>query len=112
MRKILFTAALAAAACGALGGATHIVPGYFYPASVQAGEKVRVVSGGMGYGGIRGAYISGDGVKVVKVTQVPGFPRSPGKTEIPWVREWFYEILAGNVEHRELLPEALIMVPA
>ena len=107
MRKILFTAALAAAACGALGGATHIVPGYFYPASVQAGEKVRVVSGGMGYGGIRGAYISGEGVKVVKVTQVPGFPRSPGKTEIPWVREWFYEILAGNVEHRELLPEAL-----
>jgi len=109
MRKTLLSAALAASALGVLaaGTTTHIVPGYFYPASVQAGEKTRVVTGGMGYGGIRGAWISGEGVKVTKITQVPGFPRAPGKTEIPWVREWFYEILNGTVEHRELPPEAL-----
>ena len=107
MRKTLIALLFVAGAAGAYGKVTKIVPGYFYPASVQAGEKVRIVSGGMGYGGIKGAWISGEGVKVTKITQVPGLPRSPGKTEIPWVREWFYEILAGTVEHHELPPEAL-----
>jgi len=107
MRKVLFSAALLTVAFAAFGEVTKIVPGYFYPSSVQAGEKTRVVTGGMGYGGIRGVWISGEGVKVTKITQVPGFPRAPGKTEIPWVREWFYEILNGTVEHRELPPEAV-----
>lgn len=108
MRKILLSTALAAVAAGAFAEPTTIVPGYFYPASVQAGEKVRIVSGGPNsHAGVRGAWVSGEGVKVTKVTHVPGFPRAPGKTEIPWVREWFYEILAGTVEHRELPPEAL-----
>ena len=108
MRKILLSTMLAAVAAGAFAEPTKIVPGYFYPASVQAGEKVRIVSGGPGsHRSVRGAWVSGEGVKVTKVTHVPGFPRAPGKTEIPWVREWFYEILGGTLEHRELPPEAL-----
>ena len=107
MRKLICLLSFAAVALGASCEVTRIVPGYFYPSSVQAGEKVRVVTGGMGYGGIRGAWVSGEGVKVSKITQVPGFPRAAGKTEIPWSREWFYEILGGTVEHRELPPEAL-----
>jgi len=107
MHKSFLFAVLSACAFGASAQVTHIVPGYFYPASVQAGEKTRVVTGGMGYGGISGVWVSGGGVKVTKITQVPGFPRAPGKTEIPWVREWFYEILSGTVEHREMPPESL-----
>ena len=108
MRKILLSTALAAVALGAVAKPTSIVPGYFYPASVQAGEKVRIVSGGPGsHKSVRGAWISGEGVKVTKISQVPGFPRAAGKTELPWVREWLYEILDGKVEHRELPPEAL-----
>lgn len=36
MRKILLSTALAAVAAGAFAEPTTIVPGYFYPASVQS----------------------------------------------------------------------------
>ena len=108
MPKLALVTTVAALALGASAKVTHIVPGYFYPASAQAGEKVRVVTGGMGYGSIRGAWVSGGGVKITHITDVPGFPRATGKTEIPWCIEWLYDILSGTVEHRELPPEATL----
>ena len=106
MRKTLILLS-ALTAVGAFAEPTKIVPGYFYPSSIQAGTKVRVITGGMGYGGIHGVWISGDGVKVTNIKNVPDFPRSPGKGQInPWTFDWFYELLGGERTHHELPPEA------
>ena len=83
------------------------VPGFIYPSSLQAGTSARIVVGGMFMRGVNGAVVSGDGVKVTRVVQVPGFPRATGKTQVSWAKEWLDEILAGKVVHRELPPEAV-----
>lgn len=93
--------------CAGLLHAAVPVPGYVYPSSLQAGTKSRILIGGMSMRGVCGAVFTGEGVAVTKVTQVPAFPRSPGKTQIPWLKDWFYDILDGNLEHRELPPEAV-----
>ena len=82
------------------------VPGYVYPCSSQVGTSNRIVVGGMFMRNVNGAVMSGDGVRVTRVVQVPSFPRASGKTQIPWARKWFYEILAGDRSDRELPPEA------
>ena len=82
------------------------VPGYVYPCSMQAGTTARIIVGGMFMRSVNGAVVTGDGVKVTRVVQVPGFPRSPGKTEIPFAREWLYDVLAGDRSKREVPPEA------
>ena len=100
-----------AVAAGVLLGARTLValpvPGFIYPSSLQAGTSARIVVGGMFMRGVNGAVVSGDGVKVTRVVQVPGFPRATGKTQIPWTKEWLDEILSGKVVHRELPPEAV-----
>jgi len=83
------------------------VPGYVYPSSQQVGTTARIVVGGMFMRSVNGAIVTGDGVKVTRVVQVPGFPRGSGKNEISWAQEWFYDILAGNRSKRELPLEAV-----
>lgn len=102
------TALVLTLAFASLGATAAIVPGYFYPSGMKAGTTVRVVMGGEGHGGVKSALISGEGVRVKKITRVPGFPRSPGKTQIPWTFDWFYDLLAGNPAHRELPTEATL----
>lgn len=84
-------------------------PGYYHPSSVQVGTKTRVIMGGDVVGGVKGAWVTGTGVKITRIVPVPGFPRAPGKTERGWVMNWLYDILEGkDTKHRELPPEATI----
>ena len=86
-------------------------PGYYHPSSVQVGTKTRVIMGGDLVGGVKGAWITGEGVKISRIVPVPGFPRAAGRTERPFVRNWLYDIIEGKVkptEHRKLPPEATL----
>ncbi|MFA6292871.1 MAG: hypothetical protein WC637_13870, partial [Victivallales bacterium] len=48
--------------------------GYLYPAGAQAGAKVTVIAGGMKFGGLKDAHVSGDGVTVKSVRFTRPFP--------------------------------------
>jgi len=104
----------ALAACCAAGVLTATpYPGYYYPSGMQAGTKVQVVIGGTAVGGVNGAYVTGEGVKVTRLVKVPGFPRATGKTQPGWVVNWLYDLLEGKLtgdkRHREMPPEAHIV---
>ena len=102
--------ALAFGLCAATASAIPY-PGYYFPSGMQAGTKIRLVIGGTGMGGVKGAYVTGDGVEVTRIVKVPGFPRATGKTQRPWVCKWVYDILekkSGATAHRELPPEAML----
>ena len=95
-------------ALGAWSAFATPYPGYYFPSSMQAGTTVQVLVGGTGMGGVKGAYVTGDGVEVTKIVRVPNFPRAPGKTQPGWIMNWFYDIVEGkDKKHRELPPEAL-----
>ena len=51
---------------------------YYYPCGVQAGTTNRIVVGGQGLWGLRGGWVSGEGVEVVSLVKVPGFPTQGG----------------------------------
>ena len=51
---------------------------YFYPCGIQAGTTRRIVAGGQGLYRVRGGWITGGGVEIVRVMPVPGFPRARG----------------------------------
>ena len=103
-----------AAACLCAAAAPAIPkPGYYHPSSLQVGTKTRIVMGGEAVNGVRGAWVTGDGVKVTRIVPVPGQPRAPGKTQVKWVMNWMYDILEEkpiikSEPHRPLPPEALI----
>lgn len=69
--------------------------GYLYPAGAQAGTQTRIRVGGQNLGGMRGGVVEGTGVKILKITQVPSFPRPDGKQRI-WLLKWIESIEAGN----------------
>ena len=106
--RCAFLAALGFCAAAALAVPK---PGYYHPSSVQVGTTTRVVMGGDVVGGVQGAWVTGEGVKVKRIVPVPGFPRAPGKTERPFVRDWLYDLLEKKLSpdklHRELPEEAL-----
>ena len=106
MHKRLVPFLLAAAALCAGAALALPVPGYVYPCSLQVGTSTRIIVGGDHIRGVTGAFFTGDGVKVSRIVAVPGFPRASGKTEVPFAREWLYDILAGDRSKRELPPEA------
>ncbi len=106
MRKALVIVAFAALVANVASALP--VPGYIYPSSMQRGTTSRILVGGMYMRAVNGAVVSGDGVKVTKITQVPGFPRSPGRTQIPWLKAWFEDIMNGTVVHQDLPAEAII----
>ncbi len=107
MSKLSATALVLAALTAAPAARALPVPGYIYPSSLQAGTSARVIVGGMYMRSVCGGVVSGGGVKVSRVTQVPSFPRASGKTQVKWAKEWFYDILAGDSSDRELPPEAV-----
>ncbi len=112
MSSVRIIVAAAAGLCAASALAVP-KPGYYHPSSVQVGTKTRIVMGGDVVWGVQGAWISGTGAKVTRMVAVPGQPRSPGKTQIPWVLNWMYDILEDKPivkkePHRKLPPEALV----
>lgn len=99
--------ALAAAllfVAGAAVAAPYAV--YFYPCGIQAGTTRRIVAGGQGLYRVRGGWITGGGVEIVRVMPVPGFPRARGKGQAKWMKDWFYELVDGTRSHHELPPQA------
>lgn len=81
--------------------------GYYYPSSIQAGTKIRVLIGGQAHGGVNHGIVTGDGVRITKVTHLPNYPRAPGKTQTAWVFDWLYDIIGGKRVHQDLPPEAV-----
>ena len=72
--------------------------GFYYPAGIEAGMTNRIVVGGQRFGGIKGGWVSGEGVKVVSVEKVKGFPVVNGKGQAQWLDKWTYAILKGQTE--------------
>ena len=104
-RRIAFASVAALLLALAASAAPYAV--YFYPCGIQAGTTRRIVVGGQGLWNVQGGWITGDGVKIVRVTPVPGFPRARGKGQQKWMTDWFYEIMDGTRSHHELPPPAL-----
>lgn len=52
--------------------------GYVYPAALSAGSTNRLVVGGQFFWGGMSAWVSGEGVEILKVERVPGFPHPGG----------------------------------
>ncbi len=77
--------------------------GYLYPSGAQAGKSVRLLIGGQDLGGIRTGIVTGDGVTVRKVTQVPNFP-PPDGGQRRYLLEWIRNIESGN-PNKPKLPE-------
>jgi len=69
--------------------------GYVYPAGVQAGTtNVLLVGGQALWGNEMGAVVSGEGVRVLEVKQVPNFPQPIG-TQRQYLNKWIDSIAAG-----------------
>ncbi len=88
MKKLFFGCLLTVWAVLDMHGAPDPYIGYLYPCGAPAGSKVRVLIGGQNLGANR-VLISGSGVKMLKITPVPGFPQPDGsqrKYLIAWIR--------------------------
>ncbi len=87
-------------------------PGYYHPSCLQVGTKTRVMMGGDGVWGVRGAWVTGEGVKITRIVPVPGFPPGGGPgPQRKFVMDWLYDIIEGKVkpdEHRKLPTEATV----
>ena len=60
--------------------------GYIYPAAIAAGTTNRLVVGGQFFWKEMSAWVSGEGVEVLKVERVPGFPY-PGGLQRKYLRK-------------------------
>ncbi len=69
--------------------------GFIYPSSVQVGTTNRVLVGGQFLWGLRGAELSGPGVKVLDVELVPAFPNPTGDQR-RYLVKWLNQIAAGD----------------
>ena len=100
MRRILASILIASSL------ATSAAPqaAYYFPCGVQAGTTNRIVVGGQGFWGLRGGWVSGEGVEVVNVVKVPGFPtQGGGEGEVAWVSSWLDGVWDGK-KSKPLLP--------
>ena len=77
--------------------------GYLYPSGIKAGTTVRVLVGGQQLNGIVGATISGQGVRVVRAVNVPGFPHPDGSQQ-KWLQDWLRNLEKGDAT-RPPLPD-------
>ncbi len=105
MKKILLLAvgAAAALAYGERPDAEH-----YYPAGIQQGTSKRIVVGGQYLDGVKGGWVTGEGVEILRVTSMPNPPRSRGKGQNKWLYDWCTEIAVDGIrKHRELPPEAV-----
>jgi hypothetical protein len=77
---------------------------YYYPCGIQAGTTNRIVVGGQGMWGLKGGWVSGEGVEVLAVVKVPGFPtQGGGEGEVAWVSSWLDGVWIGK-KSKPLLP--------
>lgn len=74
--------------------------GYAYPAGVQVGRQARIVVGGQGIRGVKGAWVSGEGVTVTKISQVPNFPYFVTYGYREWTRAWIDAVARARHEGR------------
>ena len=89
---------------GAIGAWAAPQAAYYYPCGVQAGTTNRIVVGGQGLWGLSGGWVSGEGVEVVSVVKVPGFPtQGGGEGEVAWVSSWLEGVWVGK-KSKPLLP--------
>lgn len=95
---IVFTVS-ALAAC-ALSAADPYV-GYIYPSGMQAGTTNRLVIGGQNLNRVRGLRFSGEGLSVLKIENVPGFPNPTGPQK-KHLTKWLDGIAEGNLEEPPL----------
>ncbi len=75
--------------------AQHI--GYLIPAGGKTGETVEVLVGGQQLWSLKSARISGSGVTVESIQQVPGMPNISGKQQ-KFVTAWMRNIAKGSGE--------------
>lgn len=99
---IVFTVS-ALAAC-ALSAADPYV-GYIYPSGIQAGTTNRLVIGGQNLNRIKGLRFSGEGLSVLKIENVPGFP-SPTGPQRKHLTKWLDGIAAGKLEEPQIPEDA------
>ncbi len=69
--------------------------GYIYPSAIQAGTTNRVIVGGQYLWGLGGGLVSGEGVRVLEVESVPGFPVPTGDQR-RYLVKWLDQIAAGD----------------
>lgn len=74
---------------------------YVYPVALQAGTTNRIVVGGQNHSGQLRASVSGDGVKVLDVTKVPGMAPPTG-VQLKYLKGWLDSIVAGKREEPPL----------
>jgi len=77
---------------------------YYYPCGIQAGTTNRIVVGGQGFWGVRRGLVTGEGVEILAVEQVPGFPQAYGKGQRTWLESWLNAVWAGGPTNRPALP--------
>ncbi|MCQ2395061.1 MAG: hypothetical protein MJ249_12325 [Kiritimatiellae bacterium] len=77
--------------------------GYIYPAGIQAGTTNRLVIGGQGLRGLQSIRISGEGVRVLDIEDVPNFP-NPQSIQRRHLVRWLDRIAQGNLEEPPLPP--------
>jgi len=97
MKRLAFLLAVVATAVRA-----DPYAGFYYPAGVRTGTTTRIVVGGQRFWGIKGGWVSGAGVEVVKIEKVKGFPVVNGKGQSQWLDKWMYAILDGRPERPPL----------
>ena len=78
--------------------------GYIYPAGAQRGTTVEFLLGGQGLWGVKGVYVTGNGIKVKRFKNMPGMPHPLGQQR-RYLTNWIYRILSGNMERPPLPPE-------
>lgn len=94
MKKLLTAFSLVLATAG-IAAPPYV--GYVYPASLQRGTTNRVIVGGQYlWGGLK-FHLSGDGVKILEVENVPGFS-PPASMQRRYLTKWLDAIAEGKRE--------------
>jgi hypothetical protein len=98
MKKLLAVFSLVLATAGV---AAPPYVGYVYPSSLQRGTTNRVIVGGQYlWGGLK-FHLSGDGVKILEVENVPGFS-PPASMQRRYLYKWLDAIAEGKRERPPL----------
>jgi len=100
MKTRAFICAACALAALSLCAADPYV-GYIYPSGMQAGTTNRLIIGGQNLNRINGLRFSTEGLRVLKVENVPGFPNPTGPQK-KHLTKWLDGIAAGNLEEPPL----------
>lgn len=83
------------------GRASDPYVGYVYPAAVAVGTTNRLVVGGQFFWQKLGAWVSGEGVRVLDVERVPGFPYADN-AQRRYLQRWLEAIERGETSAQPL----------